>query len=117
MSNTNIEEIISMLIHDGFKYICNKKDDIVLYNIINKHNTIKWIKNLYNLFWLYPDNTIHINIYINKFKWIITLTYSQINNHLELFSKDLDDLFKIITNDNSEIIQRIYLKNKIENMM
>jgi hypothetical protein len=129
-----IQKLTSMLIHDGFTYTCienvNCKDNIVLYSIVDKHNTIKWIKSLFNFFRSYPNgnipdgNMLHINISIKsniliyaKYKWTMILTHSVIPNNY-LYSKNLDDLSEIITNDDpTEIIQRIHLKSQIENMM
>jgi len=53
----------------------------------------------------------------NTTKFNIYKSYSDQNSQFNLFGKDLDDLLEIITNDDStELIQRIHLKNQIENM-
>jgi hypothetical protein len=105
-----------------------------LYKTVYKSDTTKWIINLYNLFKNVNEDSLFISITIanistlQKFgciycpvtsTWIIRIESYQNNKSIctYLSGIDLDDLFKIITNDDSEMIQRIYLKYKIENMM
>jgi len=138
MSNIHIKEIISILTHEGFKYDITKNNwncqpnAKTLYLSIDKPITIKWIINLFNFLDIkITPNDIYI-IYIDiSFQWEINLSHhiknivgtqpifnTFINNISSLHSKDLDDLFEIITNDDStELLQRIHLKNQIENIL
>jgi len=136
---SNIEELISILIHKGFRYDINNEDYKVLVQHINKSKAPKWIKNICNLFKNIKKDSLIIKVTfplkITKFQWIIDLREFNIQDRIFiykyattpittwpeikfLFSKNLDDLFEIITNDNStELIQKIHLKNQIESMV